>query len=294
MKLARFTQGGNTRIGKVEGDRVVDLSGLPGVGTSMRALIRDLETLRPALEAATAPSYALAEVVLQAPVNDPQKFLAIGMNYRKHAEEARQAGIPVPDSQFWFTKQVSCVNGPTGDVVKPSFSNQMDYEIELGMVIGRACRNVTREEAPSVIAGYMIVNDVSVRDWQKPSFTIGKSFDTSGPTGPWLTTADEVADPLALEMVGTVNGEERQRSMTGDMIYDIYDQIVHLTRVMTLMPGDIIATGTPSGIGAAQGKFLKSGDVMRMEITGLGQIENRVIADAGAEAPSSCDATVPA
>lgn len=279
MKLARFTKDGDTRIGKIVGDSVVDLSGVAGVGTSMRAVIADLPVLRPALEAAEGRAFPLSEVVLEAPVNDPQKFLAIGMNYKKHAEEARQAGIPVPDSQFWFTKQVSCVNGPTGDVVKPSFSDQMDYEIELGMVIGKPCRHVTRDEAPSVIAGYMIVNDVSVRDWQKPSFTIGKSFDTSGPTGPWLTTADEVVDPLDLEMVGYVNGEERQRSMTGDMIYDIYDQIVHLTKVMTLMPGDIIATGTPSGIGAAQGKFLKPGDVMRMEITGLGEIENSVVAN---------------
>jgi 2-keto-4-pentenoate hydratase/2-oxohepta-3-ene-1,7-dioic acid hydratase in catechol pathway len=132
-----------------------------------------------------------------------------------------------------------------------------------------------------VIAGYLVCNDVSVRDWQhrSPTFTLGKSFDTHGPIGPWLTTDDEIADPQALEMVLTVNGQERQRSSTGDMIYNIAAQIEYLSTVMTLEPGDILATGTPAGVGIASGRFLKSGDVVRIEISGLGAIENKVAAE---------------
>jgi 2-keto-4-pentenoate hydratase/2-oxohepta-3-ene-1,7-dioic acid hydratase in catechol pathway len=127
-----------------------------------------------------------------------------------------------------------------------------------------------------VVAGYLLCNDVSVRDWQarSPTFTLGKSWDTHGPIGPWITTADEVADPQALTMRLTVNGEERQRSSTGDMIYKIADQIAYLSTVMTLEPGDLIATGTPSGVGIASGRFLKAGDVVRIEIDGLGALEN--------------------
>lgn len=279
MKLARFTEGGRTRIGKIVGDTVVDLSGIPGVGASMRQLLSDLGGLRPALEAASGLSFPLAAVTLEAPINDPQKFLGIGMNYRKHAEEARAAGIPIPTSQLWFNKQVSCINGPFDPVTKPSVSERMDYEVELGVVIGRRCRHVTKEDARSVIAGYLVVNDVSVRDWQHATFTLGKSFDTHGPTGPWITTDDEIADPLALDMVSMINGEIRQQERTDGMIYNVYDQIAYLSTIMTLEPGDILATGTPSGIGAASNRFLKPGDVMRLEIAGLGHIENRVVAD---------------
>lgn len=281
MKLVRFTQDGRTRIGKMIDQRVVDLSSLPGVSDSMRQLLTDLPRLRASLEAAQIPSFALTEVQLEAPVNDPQKFLGIGMNYRKHAEEARQAGIPIPESQLWFNKQVSCINGPYAPVVKPGVTEKMDYEVELGVVIGQRCRHVQASDAAAVIAGYLIVNDVSARDWlhKSPTFTLGKSFDTYGPIGPWLTTVDEVDDPLNLEMKLFVNGELRQHSLTGDMIYDIYAQIAYLSTVMTLEPGDILATGTPSGIGAPTGRFLNHGDVMRLEIDGLGHIENPVVAE---------------
>ena len=279
MKLVRFTEQGRTRIGKVVDDQVIDLSGVPGVSGSMRQLLTSLETLRPRLEAVHSPAYALATVQLEAPIQDAQKFLGIGMNYRKHADEARQAGIPIPESQLWFNKQVSCINGPFAPVVKPAASEKMDYEIELGVVIGKRCRHVSASEAASVIAGYLIVNDVSARDWlhKSPTFTLGKSFDTHGPIGPWITTADEIADPLRLEMKLYVNGELRQHADSGDMIYDIYAQIAYLSTVMTLEPGDILATGTPSGIGAPTGRFLQPGDVMRLEIAGLGHIENPVV-----------------
>ncbi len=282
MKLARFTHNGSTRIGKVVDDQVIDLSGVAGVTGSMRLLLTDLPTLRSALEASAAPSFPLADVVLEAPVNDPQKYLAIGMNYQAHADEAAAAGIPIPTSQLWFNKQVSCINGPYADVDLPRDSERVDYEAELGVVIGKRCRHVSREDARSVIAGYLVTNDVSARDWQarSPTFTLGKSFDTHGPIGPWLTTDDEVADPHALEMWLTVNGIEKQRTITGDMIYDIYDQIAYLSTVMTLEPGDILATGTPAGVGIASGSFLQPGDVVRVEIAGLGVIENHMIGEA--------------
>ncbi len=283
MKIARFHRpDGPVRLGRVDGDRLTEISGVPGVGTSLKAILPVLGELRSAIVAASGPSYALADVVLEAPIDDPQKYLAIGMNYAEHAAEAAKAGIPTPTSQFWFNKQVSCINAPFGDVVKPAISDELDYEIELAVVIGRRCRHVPVERAREVIAGYLVANDVSVRDWlakRSPTFTLGKSFDTHGPLGPWLTTDDEVADPHTLRMKLTVNGEVRQDGTTGDMIYDIYDQIAYLTQVMTLEAGDILATGTPSGIGAPTGRFLKAGDVVRAEIEGLGAIENTIVAE---------------
>jgi 2-keto-4-pentenoate hydratase/2-oxohepta-3-ene-1,7-dioic acid hydratase in catechol pathway len=283
MKIARFhADDGRARLGRVDQDRITDISEVPGVGTSLRAILPDLAGLKNPIAAADGPVYSLADVVLEAPVDAPQKYLGIGMNYKEHAEEARRAGIPIPTSQFWFNKQTSCIVGPYDPIEKPAVSDEVDYEIELGVVIGQRCRHVAAEDARSVIAGYLVANDVSVRDWlqkRSPTFTLGKSFDTHGPIGPWLTTDDEIADPLALHMQLTVNGEVRQDWTTADMIYDIYDQIAYLTQVMTLMPGDILATGTPSGIGAPTGRFLRVGDVVRAEIEGLGAIENRVVAE---------------
>ncbi|MFI6350435.1 fumarylacetoacetate hydrolase family protein [Streptomyces sp. NPDC050560] len=281
MRLARFhTAEGPVRLGRVEGDLVTDVSG--EVGTSLRAILPDLAALAERVAHARGRTHRLADVVLDAPVDDPQKYLGIGMNYRAHAEEARRAGIPVPEHQMWFNKQVSCVVGPHAGIVKPRLSDELDYEIELGVVIGRRCKHVAAEDARSVIAGYLVVNDVSVRDWlakRSPTFTLGKSFDTHGPIGPWLTTDDEIPDPLELRMTLTVNGEVRQDWPTGDMIHDIYQQIAYLSQVFTLMPGDILATGTPSGIGAPSGDFLRVGDVVRAEIQGLGALENRVVAE---------------
>ena len=281
MRIARFTEGGITRFGKIVDSKVVDLSGVDGVGGSMRQLLENLPKLRTTLEAARDPAYALQSIKLEAPINDPQKFLAIGMNYKAHAEEARASGIPIPSSQLWFNKQVSCLNGPYDPIELPKVVEKLDYEIELGVVIGQRCRRMKAAEARSVIAGYLVVNDVSARDWQhrSPTFTLGKSFDTHGPIGPWLTTDDEVPDPLALEMSLTVNGQERQRMITNDMIYSIYDQIEYLSTVMTLEPGDILATGTPAGVGAASGRLLQAGDVVRAQIERLGYIENRVVAE---------------
>lgn len=278
MRLARFTYNGASLIGRVEGETITDISGT--VGPSLKAILPQLNARSDEIQAATGDQFALADVSLLAPIDDPQKYLGIGMNYKEHAEEARQAGIPIPANQMWFNKQVSCITGPFDPIVKPSISEQLDYEIELGVVIGKQCRHVSVDDARSVIAGYVVTNDVSVRDWlqkRSPTFTLGKSFDTHGPMGPWLTTDDEIADPLDLHMRLTVNGEVRQDWRTDDMIYDIYEQIAYLTQVMTLMPGDVLATGTPAGIGAPTGNFLRVGDVVRAEIDGLGAIENRVV-----------------
>ncbi|WP_084079162.1 fumarylacetoacetate hydrolase family protein [Demequina sp. NBRC 110057] len=283
MKLARYRIGdGPIRIGRVDGDRITNVSAVPGVGTSLRAILPRLKALRSSIEAARGESRPVSSVTLLAPIDDPQKYLGIGMNYAAHAEEARQAGIPIPDNQLWFNKQVSCLTGPFDEVVRPRVSTALDYEVELAVVIGRECRHVSEADALGVVAGYMVANDVSVRDWlakRSPTFTLGKSFDTHGPVGPWLTTADEVPDPHALELSLSVNGEERQRARTDDMIYDIRAQIAELTTVMTLMPGDIIATGTPAGIGAPTQNWLKPGDVVRAEVEGLGFIENTVVDD---------------
>jgi 2-keto-4-pentenoate hydratase/2-oxohepta-3-ene-1,7-dioic acid hydratase in catechol pathway len=280
MKLARFTvDGGAPRLGRVEGDHIIAIGSV--AGDSLRAILPRLSELRASLESVQGEVRSLSEVRLEAPIDDPQKYLAIGMNYRAHAEEARAAGIPTPTNQLWFNKQVSSITGPYDDIVLPAVSEQLDYEIELGVVIGQRCRHVDVADARSVVAGYLVANDVSVRDWlmqRSPTFTLGKSFDTHGPIGPWLTTDDEIVDPLDLRMRLTVNGEERQNWTTSDMIYDIWEQIAELTTVMTLMPGDIIATGTPAGIGAPTKNWLRPGDVVRAEIQGLGAIRNRVAA----------------
>jgi len=283
MRIARYRIGsGPSRLGRVDGDTVTEITGMPGIGTSLRAILPNLPALHETVAEAEGDAHPLTEVTLLPPVDAPQKYLGIGMNYKEHAEEARQAGIPIPTSQLWFNKQVSCIVGPHADIEKPIVSDQLDYEIELAVVIGQRCRHVGAADARSVIAGYMVANDVSVRDWlqkRSPTFTLGKSFDTHGPIGPWLTTDDEIDNPLDLGMRLTVNGEVRQDFRTNDMIYDIYEQIAYLSTVMTLMPGDILATGTPAGIGAPTGNWLRVGDVVRAEIDGLGAIENTVVAE---------------
>ena len=171
---------------------------------------------------------------------------------------------------------MSCISGPYDAIELPKASDKVDYEAELAFVIGIRCKHVTAAAARGVIAGYLVANDVTARDWQfrSPTYTLGKSFDTHGPIGPWITTDDEIRDPHALTMRLTVNGEERQRTSTGDMMYNIYEQIAYLSTVMTLEPGDLISTGTPSGVGIASDRFLADGDTIRVEIEQLGYIEN--------------------
>ena len=282
MKLARYTVDGRTTIGVVQADQVFDIDRLdPAAPRTIRELIALGAAGRRRIEDALRDQpagRALASVRLEAPIPDAQKYLAIGMNYHDHAEEARKGGITVPPHQLWFNKQVTCINGPYAAIYKPRVSEKMDYEAELGVVIGKRCRYVSVEDAPGVVGGYFVANDVTARDWQfkSPTFTLGKSFDSHGPIGPWITTADEVADPHNLLMQLWVNGELRQKTNTGGMIHNIWQQIHELSQVMTLEPGDLIATGTCAGVGIVHGRFLQPGDVVKVEIEGLGHIENRV------------------
>jgi 2-keto-4-pentenoate hydratase/2-oxohepta-3-ene-1,7-dioic acid hydratase in catechol pathway len=221
----------------------------------------------------------LAEVHLHAPVDRPRKFLAIAANYQSHIDEVKASnpGYVPPTSQRWFTKLPSCINGPFDPILMPPESSELDYEVELGVIIGRRCRRVRAADAHQVIAGFTVCNDVSARDWQKrsPTIMLGKSFDTHGPLGPWLVTADEVEDPHALRLTCTVNGELRQSGSTAEMIANCYEQIEYLSTVCTLEPGDVIATGTPSGTGGSMQppRFLKPGDRVRCEIDRIGAIE---------------------
>jgi 2-keto-4-pentenoate hydratase/2-oxohepta-3-ene-1,7-dioic acid hydratase in catechol pathway len=283
MKLATFSRDGATRIGVVSGDQLVDLS------TAAPALPRDMLGFLRAGEAALAAARAaavgpatipLGAVRLEAPVPRPGKVMAIGLNYADHV---RESGGENPAHQIWFSKAPTSIVGPSAAVLKPAVSDFLDYEAELCIVIGKYARHVPRERAHEVIAGYCCGNDVSVRDWQlrTSQYVIGKSFDTHGPIGPWLTTADEVGDPHALGIRCFVNGEQRQNSNTRHLIFDCFAQIEELTKAMTLEPGDVIFTGTPGGVGGAMNpkRFLKAGDTVRVEIDRLGSLENRFVAE---------------
>ena len=279
MKLATFTEAGRTRIGRVDGERVIDLTaaGLPG------DMLAFLEAGAEAMQRAatvSGPSFALADVTLCAPLLRPPKILAIGLNYQDHIEET---GLETPKFPLFFNKQSTAAHGPYTPFHLPRVSDKLDYEGELGFVIGRRCRHVPRARAHEVIAGFVVCNDVSVRDWQMraQTFTLGKSFDTHAPFGPWLVTSDEVSNPHALDLKTFVNGELRQSSNTRHLVFDCYAQIETLTQAFTLEVGDLILTGTPSGVGIGfdPKRFLKVGDVVRVEIDGLGHIENQVVAE---------------
>ena len=280
MKLATFTTADNPspRIGVVQGDTVLDLA-TAGVTSNMKELIKGgLDVAELSATSADAKNLPLADLELQAPVMNPGKVLAIGLNYGDHVEES---GMNKPEHQMWFNKQHNCINGPYADINLPAVSDKVDYEAELCLVIGRRCKHVPRDRAHEVIAGYFCGNDVSVRDWQmrSPTFQIGKSFDTHGPVGPWLVTPDEVEDPHALDIKCVVNGEVKQQSNTKHLIFDCFDAIEHLTQAYVLDVGDILFMGTPGGVGVAMQppSFMKAGDVVRVEIEKLGHIENTVI-----------------
>jgi 2-keto-4-pentenoate hydratase/2-oxohepta-3-ene-1,7-dioic acid hydratase in catechol pathway len=232
---------------------------------------------------AGGPRLPLADVRLEAPIARPPKFLAVGLNYADHVAES---GMKAPEHPTIFNKQSTCVTGPTDPVEVPRASHVLDYEGELGFVIGRRCRHVSRDDAADVIAGYLVVNDVTVRDWQlrTPTWTMGKSFDTHGPIGPWIVTPDELRDPHQLRLRTWVNGELRQDSNTKELIFDCFALIEHFSTAFTLEPGDIVATGTPAGVGIGMKppRLLQAGDVVRIEIEGIGAIENPVVAEEGA------------
>jgi 2-keto-4-pentenoate hydratase/2-oxohepta-3-ene-1,7-dioic acid hydratase in catechol pathway len=283
MKLATFERDQKTHIGVVEDGEIADLTagGLPSSMLSLLDTDPDwLGTVRSALS--KAPRFALSSVTLRAPVLRPPKVLAVGLNYHAHAKEG---GVSLPKFPVIFNKQATAVTGPCDEIHRPPDSETIDYEGELAVVIGRRCRRVPKDQALSVVAGYAVANDVSVRDWQfrVPTMTMGKSWDTHCPLGPWIVTTDELPDPHNLDLKTWVNGELRQDANTSDLIFDVGDIIAHLSTAFTLEPGDVIVTGTPSGVGAFREPpaWLKAGDVVRIEIEKIGAIENRVVEEPG-------------
>ena len=281
MRLATFTHAGKTRVGIVTGDQIIDTRQLTGIpGSMIDFLSYDLvnsELIRN-LPDTSIQRLPLSKVKLEAPILRPPKFFGIGLNYLDHIEETNQKR---PSTPTVFNKQSTCVIGPDASIHKPRISDELDYEGELGIVIGRRCRHVPEERATEVIAGYLVVDDVSVRDWQNRSrtWTLGKSFDTHGPIGPWIVTADEVGDPHTLDIRTWVNGELRQSSNTRQLLFNCYYLISYLSTVFTLEPGDIISTGTSSGVGMKMTPpgYMKAGDVVCIEIEKIGRLCNTVI-----------------
>lgn len=287
MKLATFTQKQSTRIGVVIGAEIVDL------GAAEPSLPRDMKEFLAAgadavdrarnAAASSGNRLSLPDVKLEAPIHNPQKFLAAGLNYAEHIAET---GKEKPFFPTFFNKQSSCVNAPFDPVWIPRGEQpRTDYEGELAFVIGKRCRRVPKERAHEVIAGYTIVDDVSVRDWQRwaVTMTLGKSWDTHGPMGPWIVTADDISDPHNLDLKTWVNGDLRQDSNTRHMIFNCFDMVEVLSKAFTLLPGDIVSTGTPSGVGVAMEpkQFLAPGDVVRIEIAEIGRIEHTFIEEPG-------------
>lgn len=279
MRLASFSFEDRKRVGVVIDDEIVDLFlAAPDAPTEMCAFLAGGVETRVTAEMAVERGgnrRPLSEVELLAPVPSPSKFLAVGLNYADHIAET---GADTPRYPTIFTKQRTCVNRPGGDIQIPLASKAVDYEGELGIVIGETCRHVAAAGAADVIAGYTIVNDVSVRDWQNRTrqFTMGKSFDTHGPMGPVIVTADELGDPHTLGIRTFVNSELRQNSNTEHLIFNCYDIVEYISTAFTLEPGDVIATGTPSGVAAAMTppRWLLPGDVVRVEIDRIGVLEN--------------------
>ena len=302
MKVLRYRLEDVEGIGILQNDNIIPLHefcAANNIEINIKSLIEKWDTLEKLIIehiALKKGAFPLNQDILLAPISSPEKFLAIGMNYKKHRAESIDAGITPPRNQMWFTKQVSCINDPNGDIIKPESTMMLDYEAELALVIGKTCYQVNAKEASNYIFGYMICNDISMRDWQlhnmpdRVELMIGKSHDTHGPIGPWIVTSEEIAYPHNLKINCYVNNELRQSSDTGDMIWNCFEQIEYLSSAMTLKPGDIITTGTPPGSGfsprGASGKankkrkgnvFLEPGDVVKCEIESIGTIINKII-----------------
>ena len=283
MKLVTFSHFGQIRIGAVIDSSVAVASGNIDCAGNMTAFLTTgaagLASMRDLIDSGSH-RIALADVKLLAPIPRPGKFLGLGLNYVDHISET---GREKPEYPTFFTKQSSCVIGDGDAIHCPNVSEKVDFEGELAFVIGKRCRHVSLGQAHEVIAGYTICNDVTVRDWQQrtPTWTLGKSFDTHGPLGPWLVTADEIADPHNLELKTWVDGELRQNANTSEMIFNCYEMVAYLSQAMTLEPGDVISTGTPSGVGVKMNPrgYLKPGQTVRIEIEGIGALSNPVISE---------------
>ena len=288
MKLVTFIDQSNQKIGALVNEEVVDFSSsdLP------RSMINFIELGTKGLEQATSliesgkNRLSLNDISLKAPIPKPNKILAVGLNYKEHKDEVAQtAAKTIGKAQEKypniFNKQNSSVNGPYDDIHRPRASEFLDYEGELGFVIGKKCRHVPYDKAAGVIYGYTVVNDVTIRDWQMRgppmTMTMGKSWDTHCPFGPYIVTSDEVGDPHNLKLETYVNSELRQSASTSDLIFDCYTLVEYLSTAFTLEPGDLIPTGTPAGSAVMTRNWLKAGDEIKIEIEKLGFINNKVI-----------------
>jgi 2-keto-4-pentenoate hydratase/2-oxohepta-3-ene-1,7-dioic acid hydratase in catechol pathway len=282
MKLCRYGKPGYEKPGVIDGEgRLRDLSKvIDNIGPN-EISPRQLKTLS-RLKADTLP-LVNSSPRFGVPYVGIGKFVAIGLNYSDHAKEA---GMPIPSEPIVFMKATTCISGPSDDVIQPRGSTKLDWEVELGVVIGSTAKYVSEAEALSHVAGYCIVNDVSERSFQMSTsqWDKGKGFDTAGPIGPWLVTTDEIPDPQNLDMALDVNGQRMQTGNTRTMIFGVAKIISHVSQYMTLLPGDVIATGTPPGVGLGikpTPVFLKPGDVMTLSIQHLGVQKQRVVAHQG-------------
>ena len=280
MKLVNFLYKGEKNIGALLDDGVCSFKSISdNYSMSMMEFIEQIDDLSPKVSKfinSNPEVIPLSEIEFLPVIERPGKVLAVGLNYKDHAKET---GMDLPKVPMIFTKQSTSVLGHQGEIHKPKVSDAVDYEGEMAFVIGKKCRHVSKEDALDVIAGVTICNDVSVRDWQiaSPTFTMGKSFDTHCPIGPYIVTMDEISDIHNLKIKTYVNDELRQDSCTDQLIFDCFDLIEHITKAFTLEPGDIIATGTSSGVGVVLGKYLVPNDVIRIELENVGTLENKVV-----------------
>ena len=280
MKLVNFLYKGEKNIGALLDDGVCSFKSISDkYSMSMMEFIEQIDDLSPKVSKfinSNPEVIPLSEIEFLPVIERPGKVLAVGLNYKDHAKET---GMDLPKVPMIFTKQSTSVLGHQGEIHKPKVSDAVDYEGEMAFVIGKKCRHVSKEDALDVIAGVTICNDVSVRDWQiaSPTFTMGKSFDTHCPIGPYIVTMDEISDIHNLKIKTFVNDELRQDSCTDQLIFDCFDLIEHITKAFTLEPGDIIATGTSSGVGVVLGKYLVPNDVVRIELENVGTLENKVV-----------------
>lgn len=281
MKLVTFNYQAVTRVGAVVGNAVVDSLGAADIPSTMLEFLAAGQTALQALQElidSQQQRLALSDVKVMAPIPRPGKFLGVGLNYADHIAET---ALQKPEYPTFFTKQSTCVIAQGEAIHVPKVSEKLDYEVELAFVIGKRCRHVPLEDAHKVIAGYTLVNDVSVRDWQfrSPTWTLGKSFDTHGPMGPWIVTADEISDPHNLNLKTWIDDDLRQSSNTQHMIFNCYEMIAYLTQAMTLESGDVIATGTPSGVGVKMKPrgYMQAGQTVKIEIEHIGSLANPVI-----------------
>ena len=280
MKLVNFLFKGEKNVGALLDDGVCSFKSISDkYSMSMLEFVEQMDDLSPKVSKfinSNPEVIPLSEIEFLPVIERPGKVLAVGLNYKDHAKET---GMDLPKVPMIFAKQSTSVLGHQGEIHKPKVSDAVDYEGEMAFVIGKKCRHVSKEDALDVIAGVTICNDVSVRDWQiaSPTFTMGKSFDTHCPIGPYIATMDEISDIHNLKIKTYVNDELRQDSCTDQLIFDCFDLIEHITKAFTLEPGDIIATGTSSGVGVVLGKYLVPNDVVRIELENVGTLENKVI-----------------